>query len=92
MTDVIFYTMVSLFAIAPGAQYEISPDEVGPLIFNRPRAEVSQLYKDGTRFVSNPILDTRQADEKCPNGWSVRNQETRTTGGRDFLVWTLICK
>lgn len=61
-----------------------------PVDAAEPRIE--RLYRDGGRVVGSPILDLQAAERACPDGHTIRRQETREEGSRTYLVWTLRCR
>jgi hypothetical protein len=91
MGDGLFWGMVSLMVIVPGYYAHEVPKNVAPT-WTRDTQQVVQPYKEGGRQIANPVLDYRLADEKCPSGWGVRNQETQVDGTSENLVFTLRCR
>jgi hypothetical protein len=61
-----------------------------PIIGATPQIE--QIYKDGNRYVSSPILNPDSADRACPAGYEIRRQSKREDGSKVYLVWTLACR
>lgn len=60
--------------------------------FRAGEPQVERLYRDGGRIVGSPILDLQAAERACPDGYTIRRQETREDGSRVYLVWTLRCR
>jgi len=84
---------LALFAFgASGAVdlYDNGPFPGTPTFAHQPRIE--QPYQDGTRVVGLPYLNPDTADQACPKGYEIRNQDTRSDGSKVFLVWTLRCR
>lgn len=70
--------------------YNNGPLPATPTFAHEPSIE--QPYKDGNKIVGLPYLNPDAADQACPKGYEIRNQETREDGAKLFLVWNLRCR
>lgn len=84
--------VIASFIFGPAITLGAYSDSAPPQNYFAAAAQVEQLYKEGGRIVSMPILDTVAADAVCPNGNQVARQTSRTDGSREYLVWTLRCR
>jgi hypothetical protein len=82
---------IAAFGLAAAlTPYNNGPLPGTPTFADEPKIE--QLYKDGDRFVSRPMLNPDTADQACPAGFEIRRQGERDDGAKKYLVWTLRCR